>query len=244
MYDIINKSICLGELNMLEDIKILSDLNLYSITFRIVLAMILSGLLGMERERKQRPAGFRTYVVVCLGATLTCITNLYMFGLYENVDPARIPAQVVSGIGFLGAGTIIVTRNSRIKGLTTAAGLWCCATIGIAIGSGFYSGAIICSIAVLVIMRVLTFVDRSFIKYNKYIYLYVECDHSLFMPALIRFTHERDYTIYDLEQYPAINNLPGYMLFSLKIKDPQNRYRVINDIKNLEGCILIEEMGH
>lgn len=229
---------------MLENIKLLSDLNIYSISFRILLSMILSGLIGMEREKKQRPAGFRTYVVVCLGATLTCITNLYMASLYNYVDPSRIPAQVVSGIGFLGAGTILVTRNSRIKGLTTAAGLWCCATIGIAIGSGFYTGAIICSIAVLVIMRALTFVDRSFIKYNKYIYLYVECEHNQFMRALIRYTHERNYAIYDLEQYPAMNNLPGYMLFSLKIKDPQNRYQVINDIKALEGCILIEEMGH
>ena len=200
---------------MLENIKLLSELNIYSISFRIILSMILSGLIGMEREKKQRPAGFRTYVVVCLGATLTCITNLYMANLYNYVDPSRIPAQVVSGIGFLGAGTILVTRNSRIKGLTTAAGLWCCATIGIAIGSGFYTGAIICSIAVLVIMR-----------------------------ALIRYTHERNYAIYDLEQYPAMNNLPGYMLFSLKINDPQNRYQVINDIKALEGCILIEEMGH
>lgn len=229
---------------MLENITILKELNLGSIIFRIVLAMILSGLIGMERERKQRPAGFRTYVVVCLGATLTCITNLYMANNFANVDPSRIPAQVVSGIGFLGAGTIIVTRNSRIKGLTTAAGLWCCATIGIAVGSGFYTGAIICSFAILIIMQLLTVVDRSFFKYNKYIYLYVECEHSSFMKALIKYTHEKDYLIYDLEQYPASGSLPGYMLFSLKIKDPLNRNKVIEDITNLDGCILIEEMGH
>ena len=120
-----------------ENIPVFSELNLFSILLRIALALILGGALGIEREQKQHPAGFRTYVIVCLGATLACITNLYMCERLGGTDPARIPAQVISGIGFLGAGTILVTRNNHVRGLTTAAGLWCCATIGIAVGPAF-----------------------------------------------------------------------------------------------------------
>jgi putative Mg2+ transporter-C (MgtC) family protein len=229
---------------MLENIKQLSDLNLLSISFRILLAMITSGLIGMERERKQRPAGFRTYVVVCLGATLTCITNLYMSELYPGVDPSRIPAQVVSGIGFLGAGTIIVTKNSRIKGLTTAAGLWCCATIGIAIGSGFYTGAIICSIAVIIIMRFLTFVDKSYFKYNKYVYIYVECDHKIFMRSLIDYANKKNYSLYDIDHIQQNGDSFCSMVFSLKVTDPLNKSTVVEEIRQLDGCLIIEELGH
>ena len=96
-----------------ENIPVFSELNLFSILFRIALALILGGALGIEREQKQHPAGFRTYVIVCLGATLACITNLYMCERLGGTDPARIPAQVISGIGFLGAGTILVTRNNQ-----------------------------------------------------------------------------------------------------------------------------------
>lgn len=147
----------------LENVALLNQLNIYSITLRIVLALLLGGVLGIEREQKQHPAGFRTYVIVCLGATLACITNIYMYEHFGGNDPARIPAQVVSGIGFLGAGTILVTRNNHIKGLTTAAGLWCCATIGIAIGSGFYSGAILCSVIIVFSLRILTMVDKHLV---------------------------------------------------------------------------------
>ena len=91
-----------------ENIPVFSELNLFSILLRIALALILGGALGIEREQKQHPAGFRTYVIVCLGATLACITNLYMCERLGGTDPARIPAQVISGIGFLGAGTILV----------------------------------------------------------------------------------------------------------------------------------------
>ena len=92
---------------ILEHIEILHSLNIFSITLRIFLALILGGALGLEREQKQRPAGFRTYMIVCVGSALACITNLYMVEALNASDPARIPAQVISGIGFLGAGTIL-----------------------------------------------------------------------------------------------------------------------------------------
>jgi len=89
--------------------------------------MLLGGILGIERGRKYRPAGFRTYMLVCLGTTIVMLTNQYVYERYGGGDPVRMGAQVISGIGFLGAGTIIVTGHNQVKGLTTAAGLWAAA---------------------------------------------------------------------------------------------------------------------
>ena len=121
-----------------------SELTELSIILRLVLAVIVSGIIGMEREHKRRPAVFRTHILVCMGATLTSLTGQYICTSYgfdfgaSAADPLRISAQVIAGIGFIGAGAIIVTKRSQVKGLTTAAGLWSTAIVGIAIGTGFY----------------------------------------------------------------------------------------------------------
>lgn len=138
---------------ILENIDFLNEFNGVSVFVRLILALILGALLGIERERKQRPAGLRTYTLVCLGSALAAVTNEYICTIYPSADPARIPAQIVSGIGFLGAGTILVTKEHQVKGLTTAAGLWCCAAVGIAVGSGFYYGAILAGILIVVSLR-------------------------------------------------------------------------------------------
>lgn len=122
------------------------------IGLELLTACILGGLIGVERESLKRPAGFRTHILVCVGATLAMQTNIYLMHLYINlvpIDPSRIAAQVVSGIGFLGAGTII-KEGATVKGLTTAATLWTVACIGLAIGAGFYSGAIFATLAVYI----------------------------------------------------------------------------------------------
>ena len=107
----------------------------------MVLAFLCGGLVGLEREYKRRPAGFRTHILICMGAAMTTLTSQYLYlEMNYQTDMARLGAQVVAGIGFIGAGTIIVTRRQRIKGLTTAAGLWATAIIGLALGAGFYEG--------------------------------------------------------------------------------------------------------
>nr|PZN05290.1 MAG: methyltransferase [Bacillota bacterium] len=118
------------------------------ILLRIFLSVLLGGIIGIERESVNRPAGFRTHVLVCTGSTLTMLVSIYMFEKYRaltSIDPARIAAQVVSGIGFLGAGTIIRV-GPTVKGLTTAASLWTVGSIGLAIGSGFYIAAIVATL--------------------------------------------------------------------------------------------------
>lgn len=117
----------------------LCELNEWSILLRLALSAILGAVLGLERTRKLRPAGLRTYMLVCIGSCVIMLSGLYVFERYgPGFDPARMAAQEISGIGFLGAGTIIVTANHKVKGLTTAAGLWAAACMGIAIGLGFY----------------------------------------------------------------------------------------------------------
>lgn len=117
----------------------LTELNEWSVLLRLVLSGVLGAVLGLERTRKLRPAGLRTYMLVCIGSCVVMLSGLYMFEKYgPGFDPARMAAQVVSGIGFLGAGTIMVTANHKVKGLTTAAGLWAAACLGIAVGLGFY----------------------------------------------------------------------------------------------------------
>ena len=107
----------------------LREVTLLAVVLRIFLSVLIGGLIGLERGLKNRPAGLRTYMVVCLGACLVMLTNQYVCQVFGTGDPVRMGAQVVSGIGFLGAGTIIVTKRNQIKGLTTAAGLWASASM-------------------------------------------------------------------------------------------------------------------
>jgi putative Mg2+ transporter-C (MgtC) family protein len=140
---------------MTFDMGSLRDVNIPSIALRLILAMLVGGLLGIERGRRNRPAGFRTYMLVCLGASVVMMTNQYVYKAFQASDPARLGAQVISGIGFLGAGSIIVTGRNQIKGLTTAAGLWGSACVGLAIGIGFYEAAVLSFAAIFVIMVLL-----------------------------------------------------------------------------------------
>ena len=115
------------------------------IILRLFLAVLTGGLIGTERGRHGRAAGMRTHILVCLGATITAMTGIYVDSVMQNGDVMRLAAQVISGIGFLGAGMIVLKNGSIVKGLTTAAGVWATATIGIALGYGFYLGAGVCA---------------------------------------------------------------------------------------------------
>lgn len=150
------------------------EINLLSICLRVVLALLLGGILGLERGRMNRPAGLRTHMLVCLGAAMVMMTNQYVFQVFHVSDPVRMGAQVISGIGFLGAGTILITGKSQIKGITTAAGLWAAACCGLAIGIGFYEGALIASLAVLLVMTVMRRLDEYVHSRSNVIELYLE----------------------------------------------------------------------
>ena len=154
------------------------ELSIFSIFIRILLALLIGGIMGIERGRKNRPAGFRTYILVCLGSTLVMMTNQYVYQTYQVSDPVRLGAQVISGIGFLGAGTIMMTGKNQIKGLTTAAGLWTAACCGLAIGIGFYEGAVFGGIALLFVISGLQNFDTRMRKRSKYLDVYLEYNES------------------------------------------------------------------
>ena len=128
---------------MLAIFENLRDVTFVSVCLRMVLAVVCGGAIGVEREFKRRPAGFRTHILICLGAAMTTLTGQYLYlVMHYYTDMARLGAQVIAGVGFIGAGTIIVTKRQRVKGLTTAAGLWAAAIVGLCLGSGFYEGGL------------------------------------------------------------------------------------------------------
>ena len=151
----------------------LREFNLVSILLRLVLAMIMGGTIGLERGKQGRAAGMRTHIFVCLGATLTTMIGYFSLQQYNTGDPLRVAAQVISGIGFLGVGTILIKGRFQITGLTTAAGLWCAAALGIALGTGFYEGAFIafvCSVlTVTIFWRVEHLINKKYSRFGIYI---------------------------------------------------------------------------
>lgn len=132
--------------------KTLVNFNYISIATRIILSVVLSGIIGWERSKSGRAAGLRTHILVCLGACVVSLTGLYLKHQY-GADPSRIAAQVISGIGFLGTGTILVKRQSEIVGLTTAACIWSTGCIGIALGYGLYWIALLAAVLCFIIMK-------------------------------------------------------------------------------------------
>ena len=156
-------------------LSLLEEFNLVSVIVRIFLAMLLGGLIGMEREKSRRPAGFRTHILVCVGACMTALIGLFVWKEMGDItDPMRISAQVVSGIGFLGVGTILVKEHDHITGLTTAAGLWTTAAIGIACGYGFYSAAFVGTLVVAITAAILFKLEKGTRRRNCVRSIYLE----------------------------------------------------------------------
>lgn len=156
-------------------LELLKDFNTISVIIRILLAMFLGGLIGLEREKSKRPAGFRTHILVCVGSCMTALIGIFVWSeTGSTADPLRVSAQVISGIGFLGVGTILVKEHDHITGLTTAAGLWTTAAIGIACGYGFYICALLGTLVVAVTAAILFKFEARGRKKNRKRSFYVE----------------------------------------------------------------------
>lgn len=136
------------------------DKELIEVIFRIIASMFCGGIIGIERGRSNQPAGMRTYMLVCLGAAVVMITGEYVYREFGAGDPSRLGAQVISGIGFLGAGSIVISGKSKIRGLTTAAGLWVSACIGLVVGIGYIPAGVLATLAVYIIIVMLKPVEE------------------------------------------------------------------------------------
>ena len=177
----------------------LREVTWLAVILRIIVSFVLGGMLGMERGLKQRPAGLRTYMLVCVGACLIMLTNEYVVQVYGSGDPVRMGAQVGSGIGFLGAGTIIVTRHNQIKGLTTAAGLWAAAAVGLATGIGFYEAAIVGAVVIFITLSVLSNLDDRMHRKTDHFEAYVELPASVSLGMLMDALRTHDIVIEDVQ---------------------------------------------
>jgi len=217
---------------------------LLTIFIKLSLAMVCGGILGMERGKKNRPAGFRTYMLVCVGATLVMLTNQFMCEVYGTGDPARLGAQVISGIGFLGAGTIIVTGRNRVKGLTTAAGLWADACVGLAIGVGFYSGAIMGCALILLVMSVLHRLDDWLASNTRNIDLYMEFQKMSDLGVFMSKIKEYGMKISEIEMTKSnsTEDIGVAVLLTIKLEKKRPHTEIIELFSQIDGVRYLEEL--
>lgn len=185
---------------MLHELDFLRGMGLSGVVFRVALALLCGGVIGIERAEKRRPAGFRTHILICLGAAIAAMTSVHLFvTMHYYLDVARMGAGVVSGIGFIGAGTIMVTRRRRVKGLTTAAGLWVVAIVGLCCGFGFYEGAVYTTILVLVAEVFFSKLEYRLLRSNREIGVYVEYTKPSCLEEVVDRCHMLGVKIVDLE---------------------------------------------
>lgn len=222
----------------------LRELNLISILLRVLLAIIAGGIIGLERGMKNRAAGFRTYILVCLGACSVMMTNQYVHQVFGTGDPVRMGAQVISGIGFLGAGTIIVTSRNQIKGLTTAAGLWACACVGLAAGIGFYEVAVI---GVICMIMVLTFMHKweDYMRRNtKVLTVYVELNAGIRLSAFMKDARASGLNLSNVQIDSEAMHEQEVVCFQATIK-PEKRTpkeKLLSDLRDYDSVQFLEEL--
>ena len=194
------------------------------ITLKLFLCIICGGLIGLERGAKGQAAGFRTHILVCMGACIAMLTGQYIYEYFEtNSDPARLGAQVISGIGFLGAGTIMSRETTRVRGLTTAAGLWAAACIGLAVGIGFF--------------------DNFFYTRSPILRVYLEMESIDYVKGLIRTIRMNGMRVSGMELQKPRSGMQNAVGIALVVKKNTRRNPVdmLEVISKVEGVTFIEE---
>ena len=225
-----------------QAISEMRELNAVSVCLRIVTAVLLGGVNGFERGVKNRPAGLRTYMLVSLGACVVMMTNQYVYQVYHTGDLVRMGAQVVSGIGFLGAGTIIVTSRNQIKGLTTAAGLWAAAGVGLAVGIGAYEIAVPGAITISFVFTILHKWDFHMRRNTKIVDVYVELSKEIPLGNFMRYirAHNIEPSNIQLEHDNVLENNAAAFIVTLKGKSGHDT--ILTTAKKMEGIIYLEEL--
>lgn len=216
-----------------------------SIVLRLIMATICGGVIGLERGRKGQAAGCRTHMLVCIGSALVMMTNVFIVNEYGGAsDPSRIGAQVVSGIGFLGAGTIMVTHKNKVKGLTTAAGLWASGCMGLTIGVGYYELAIIGCVFIFSIIAILNKFDRKIYGASKNIDVYIEFNEAKDLRKLIATLRSMQIEIRDIQiiKNKTIDKSVLGAILSLKTIDKHEHSEIIAELSVLDEISYIEEV--
>ncbi len=219
-------------------------LDTLTIVVRLFAAAICGGTIGIEREHKHRPAGFRTHILICLGAAITTMTSQYLvLELKLFTDMARLGAQVIAGIGFIGAGTIIVTKRRQVKGLTTAAGLWTAAIVGLCFGAGFFEGAIIATLFILIAELVFARIEYFIISSSKSFNILIEYSEKSTLTTVVDEIKKTGSRIEDMEitKSASEDKLPC-AVFSIKTPRKVTHNSLMTKISNLQGIVHVEEL--
>ena len=223
----------------------LRDVTMASICLRMVLAVVCGGIIGLEREYKRRPAGFRTHILICLGAAMTTLTSQYLY-LYMHyyTDMARLGAQVVAGIGFIGAGCIIVTRRRRVKGLTTAAGLWAAAVIGLCLGGGFFEGGIFATLLILAAEMFFSKLEYRVLDNAPEVNLYMEYTNKDCLENVLKLFRELNLKVLNMEitRSTETEKHNASALFTLQLNKKCGVERVLAGVHATQGVISVEEL--
>lgn len=234
----------------------LRQFNFTSVAVRLLLAAVIGFSLGLERERKHRPAGCRTYMLVCMGAALTMLLSQYETTLLNTIwydlslsigiktDVSRFGAQVINGVGFLGAGTILVTGHREVKGLTTAAGLWASACLGLAIGSGFFECVILGAVLIFLSMRYLPAIENAMVERAPFLNLYVEFSSLDDLGAILSRIKELNTQVLDVEighgRGDGGSDNPSAS-FCLRLDKRQPHTDILVSVSGLDCVYMVEE---
>ena len=241
---------------MLSQLDYLRDFNTASVFVRLLLALLLGGLIGLDRALRHRPAGPRTYALVCVGAALTMVLSQYEYVMLTTewapmaeavglkTDVSRFGAQVINGIGFLGAGTVIATNQQKVKGLTTASGLWASACLGLVVGSGFYEAAIFAFLLILVTMWLLRPLEEVIIERSRNINIYVEFRSIADMGEILKTIKDQDINIFDMDIHHGKEQIvqkPNAVLY-LRMPHRAPHHELITLLSDLDEVYTVKEI--
>ena len=215
-----------------------------SVCLRMVLSVLCGGAIGVEREFKRRPAGFRTHILICLGAAMTTLTGQYLFlvmGYYTDV--ARLGAQVIAGVGFIGAGTIIVTKHQRVKGLTTAAGLWTAAIVGLSFGAGFYEGGLFTTALILLAELVFSRWEYRILSNTPEVNLYMEYAGKSCLEEVLKLYREQNVKILNMEitRSAGSEKHNACVIFLLRLRKLRAE-QLVARLNAVQGVLSVEEL--
>lgn len=241
---------------MLSQLDYLRDFNTASVFVRLILALLLGGLIGLDRALRHRPAGPRTYALVCVGAALTMVLSQHEYVMLTTewapmaeavglkTDVSRFGAQVINGIGFLGAGTVIATNQQKVKGLTTASGLWASACLGLVVGSGFYEAALFAFLLIVITMWLLRPLEEVIIERSRNINIYVELRSIADMGAVLKTIKDQDINIFDMDIHHGKDQIvqkPNAVLY-LRMPHRAPHHELITLLSDLDEVYTVKEL--
>ena len=230
---------------MFEFFDTFRDLTMTSIFLRMVLSVICGGFIGLERTYKRHDAGFRTHILICIGACMTTLIGQYLslvMGYYTDIT--RLGAQVIAGVGFIGAGAIIVTQREQVKGLTTAAGLWASAIVGLSLGAGFFEGGLYTTLLILIAELYLSKLEYYIFRHSKEMNLYLEYVDSSTLELILALFRTKGITVQNMEvtRSKGSERHNAGALLLLRLNDTITPKELLLRLNEMDGILLAAEL--